>query len=144
MDHTNIIPLIKNGHFFFDLAKHLYNDTCDIPLLISDDQKLINLLKAVIESIIGLWFDRDEMDSDNYQMWTPTEDLRNHHRILHKNPSTDNTMQVTMNVEIAKSLKKRFRVATQNNRAERSYRDFQCLFLGAKNLKPSQLDVGRE
>ena len=143
MDHTNIIPLIKNG-LFFDLPKHLYNDTCDILLLISDDQKLISLLKHVIESIISLWFDHDEMDRDNYQMWTPTEDLRNHHRKLHKNPSTDNMMQATMNFEIAKSLRKRFRVATQNNRAERSYRDFQRLFLGAKNLKPSQLNVGRE
>lgn len=58
------------------------------------------------------------MNRDNYQMWMPTEDLRNHHRGLHKNPSTENTMQATMNAEIAKSLRKRFRIAMQSERAK--------------------------
>lgn len=65
--HTNIIPLIKSG-LFFDLAKHLYNDCCDIPLLISDDQKPTELLKHLIEAIIDLWFVRNETDPDNCQM----------------------------------------------------------------------------
>ena len=140
VDHTNIIPTIKSGHFF-DLAKYLYNDTCDIPLLISDDHKLTELLKHLIESIIDLWFDRDEMDRDNYQMWTPTQELRDHRRQLHKNLLIENTVQETINAEIVKSLKKRLRVAGKNEMVGKLFRDFQRLS-GAENLNPSsQLEV---
>lgn len=75
------------------------------------------------------------MNRDNYQIWTPTEDLRKHRRKLHKNPSTEDMMQATINAEIAKSLRKRFRIAMQNNRAERLSRNFQHLS-GAKESQP--------
>lgn len=143
--HTNIIPLIKSGRFF-DLAKHLYDDFCDISLLISDDEDLADLLKHLVESIIDLWFDRDEMDRDNYQMWTPTQELRDRHRQLHGNPSTKSTVQKTMNAEIVKSLKKRLRVAEENDMVRELSRDFESLS-GEKNHKrvaSSQLEGERE
>ena len=40
--HANFIPLIKNG-LFHDLKKQLYNDFCDIPLIIPDVEKTIDV-----------------------------------------------------------------------------------------------------
>lgn len=112
--HTEIIPLIKNG-FFFDLASHLYNDCCDIPRLIpADEQKLIGLLKHLIESISDLWFDRDEADPDTYQMWTPTKELQDRHKQLRGNISAESAVhQKAMNAEIAQKVSKRLRLSQE-------------------------------
>lgn len=100
--HTEIIPLIKNG-FFFDLASHLYNDCCDIPLLISaEDQELIGLSRHLIESISDLWFDRRQ-----------PKNCRIRHKQLRGNISTESIVPKAMNAEIVQKVNKRLRLSQE-------------------------------
>lgn len=70
--HNGLIAIIKDG-LYMNLAKLLYNDCCDIPLIIpAEDASLVELLQHLIETTIDLYFDRDEDQPDNFQLWTPT------------------------------------------------------------------------
>lgn len=48
-------------------------------------------------------------------MWTPTQELKDCHRQLRENASTESAVQKTMNAEIVKKVKKRLRDTGQEN-----------------------------
>jgi hypothetical protein len=112
--HASFIPLIKNG-LFDDLKKRLYNDFCDIPLIIPDVEKTQTaLMMTLLETIIDHWFDRGQDDPDNYQMWAPTEELRDYYKSLRgPNPQDEVSLQKDMSAAIFKGVRKRLREAEQ-------------------------------
>jgi hypothetical protein len=80
--HANFLSLIKNG-LYHSLAKRLYDDFCCIPLIIPDSEKTqTTLAMTLLEAIIGLWFNRDPDDLDNFQGWTPTEAVKGYRKSL--------------------------------------------------------------
>jgi hypothetical protein len=112
--HANFIPLIKNG-LFDDLKRRLYNDFCDIPLIIPDVEKTQTaLMMMLLEIIIDHWFDRGQDDPDNYQMWAPTEELRDYYKSLRgPNPQDEVSLQKDISAAIFKGVRKRLREAEQ-------------------------------
>ena len=112
--HANFIPLIKNGSFYI-LSKRLHDDLCDIPLVIPDVEKTqTTLLMKLLETIIDQWFDRDQDDPNNYQMWTPTEELKKYYKSLRgPNPQDEVSLQKAISTTITKGVRKRLRDAEQ-------------------------------
>jgi hypothetical protein len=100
---------------FDDLKKQLYNDFCDIPLIIPDAEKTQTaLMMTLLETIIDHWFDRGQDDPDNYQMWAPTEELRDYYKSLRgPNPQNDVSLQKDISTAIVKGVRKRLREAEQ-------------------------------
>jgi len=146
--HANFIPLIKKG-LFDDLKKQLYNDFCDIPLVIPDvEQTQTTLMIKLLETIIDLWFDRDQDDPDNYQMWTPTEELKDFYKSLRgPNPQDEVSVQKIMSTAIVKAVQKRLREAEQEKEiVEKLSKEFG-LVSGQKKVKrvaSSQLQAERD
>ncbi|PGH29807.1 hypothetical protein GX50_07446 [[Emmonsia] crescens] len=118
LKHMSIFPLIKSGKFD-DLKKHLYHDSCIIPLLIHDDDwKLIRLLSRVIQSLTDLWFDRSKIDPENYQMWTYTKALRSLYRQLQGDHYS--VPQKQLACAVAKKIRKRLRDVEDEEKAMES------------------------
>lgn len=80
--HANLIPLVRNG-LFDDLKRQPNDDFCDIPLVIPDVEKtLMALMVTPLETVVDHLFDWGQDDPDNYQMWAPTEELRDYYKPL--------------------------------------------------------------
>lgn len=76
-------------------------------------------------------------------MWTPTQELKDRHRQLQENASTESAVQKTMNAEIVKKIKKRLRDAGQENYiVGKIPRDFGLLSGGKKSQTGSLLSAG--
>lgn len=76
MVHSNLTALIEAGSFF-DLAKILHDDLCDVRIIIASEHVFVSdMIVRVIEALVDLWFDRDLKEPENYQLWTATEELR--------------------------------------------------------------------
>jgi hypothetical protein len=143
--HANFIPLIKNG-LFDDLKKRLYNDFCDIPLIIPDAETTQTaLMRKILETIINLWFDRGQKDPDNYQMWKPTEELEDYYMSLRgPNPLDDVSLQKDISTAIVKGVRKRLREAEQEKEVVEMLSNNFGLVSGqmkTKRVASSQLQV---
>jgi hypothetical protein len=127
--HANFIPLIKNRLFHF-LAKRLYDDFCHIPLLIPDDEKMHTaLVMRLLDTIIDLWFDRPQDDSDNYQSWIPTEELQGYSKSLRgPNPRDEVSLQREISASIVKGVRKRLHEAEQEKESYARYPRISGLF----------------
>lgn len=102
--------MIKHGHFH-DLMKRLHDDFCNIPKVVSalDDVQL-DLMVKLLETMINLWFDRDEEEPDNMQMWSPSEELKKYYKEL-RGPNACGRAEINqeMSDAIVKSIRKRCR-----------------------------------
>lgn len=63
LPHANFLPMIKHGHFH-DLMKRLHDDFCYIPKFVSAPEDMqLDLMVKLLETMIKLWFDRDEEEA---------------------------------------------------------------------------------
>jgi hypothetical protein len=105
--HANLLPLIKGG-LFASLAKRLHLDYCDLPLLVpASDKADLRILEALLNSMIDLWFVRDESDPQNHEMWIPTDQLRDYRKRL--NEKTPRKGEAEINKEISKAINKAYK-----------------------------------
>jgi hypothetical protein len=80
--HANLLPMIKKG-LFPTLAKRLCLDRIDIPLLTpAADKADGKILEVLLDSMIDMWFQRDESDPGNHEMWTATSELKSKRKEL--------------------------------------------------------------
>jgi len=106
--HANLLPLIKKG-LFATLAKRLCLDRIDIPLLTpAADKADGKILEVLLDSIIDMWFQKDESDPANYEMWTATSELR-HKRNELNGGSSPGKSEALINQYIAKDITKAFK-----------------------------------
>lgn len=108
--HANLLPMIKHGQFH-DLMKRLHDDFCNIPKIVSaPDDVQIDLMIKLLETMINLWFDRDEEEPDNVQMWVPSEKLKKYHKEFRgPNARGDAEVNQEMSDGIVQSIRKRCR-----------------------------------
>lgn len=94
------------------MAKRLCLDRIDLPLLIpASDKADGKILEVFLDSIIDMWFEKDELDNANYQMWCGTSELRSRYKEL--NDISAGKSEVEINQDILKEI---IRVFKQNLR----------------------------
>lgn len=80
--HVNLLSMIKQGHFH-NLTKSLHDDFCNIPKVVwalEDNQ--LDIMMKLLEMMLNLWFDCDEDNPGNMQMWIPSEQLKEYYKGL--------------------------------------------------------------
>ncbi|KAI9769444.1 MAG: hypothetical protein M1839_003658 [Geoglossum umbratile] len=134
--HSNLIPLIRKG-LFHDLGKQLNDDFCNIPLIIPDVEKTQTaLMMRLLETIINEWFNRDQDEPDNYQLWTPTEKLITYYKSLRgPNPRDEVSLQKEMTSAIEKGVRKRLREAEKEKEIVETMSEEFGLISGQKKTK---------
>ena len=114
--HANLLPMIKHGHYH-DLMKRLHDDFCNIPKVVfALEDVQFDLMVKLLETMINLWFDRDEDEPDNMQMWSPSEELKRYHKEL-KGPNARG--QAEINQEMSDAIVQSVRKQCRNSQKER-------------------------
>ncbi|KAE8454289.1 hypothetical protein EG329_005214 [Mollisiaceae sp. DMI_Dod_QoI] len=144
--HANLLPMIKEG-LFADLARRLYLDRIDILLLIpQSDEAGRRILEGLLDSMIDLWFDKDELDPGNHQMWTATSQLKSKYRELNASSPVENEAKI--NQEISKATTKAFKQNLRKSHREDELVEMFAKITGRKmppkRVASSQLDAERE
>ncbi|KAG0650530.1 hypothetical protein D0Z07_3420 [Hyphodiscus hymeniophilus] len=110
--HANLLPLIKKGAFA-DLAKRLCLDRVDLPLVFAATYEIDRkILEGILDTLISLWFKKNDMDHTNYQMWVPTPELLSKYKDLSAGSPVES--EAVVNQRISKEITKKFK---QNLRA---------------------------
>ncbi|KAI9784456.1 MAG: hypothetical protein M1839_002112 [Geoglossum umbratile] len=134
--HANLIPLIKKGSLD-ELKKRLNDDFCSIPLIIPDGEKIqTTLMMTLLESTINHWFNRNQVDPDNYQFWTPTKALVNQYKSLQgPNPRDEASLQKEITAAVEKGVRKRLRDAEKERETVGMISEDLGLISGQKKTK---------
>ncbi|EPE30002.1 hypothetical protein GLAREA_01162 [Glarea lozoyensis ATCC 20868] len=122
--HANLLPLIKHMSFK-SLGERLWKDRCDIPLIFSESDSGRRVLEKLLDSIIDLWFTKDEIDPTNPEGWNATPELRAKCQALRAGSTTESEAQINKEIskEISKNYKSNLRASTKEHEASRVLKD---------------------
>jgi hypothetical protein len=144
--HANLLPMIKKG-LFADLAKRLCLDRTDVPLLIpASDKADRKILESLLDSMINMWFQKDELDTANHQMWTATSQLKSKYKELNANSPVGNETIINQEIskEITKAFKQNLRKSIKEDELIEMFGKITGKKMPPKRVASSQLDVERE
>jgi hypothetical protein len=144
--HANLLPMIKKG-LFADLAKRLCLDRTEIVLLApASEQADRNIVERLLDSMIDLWFDREESDLANYQMWTAKLQLKAYYRELNLNSPIENEVAVNQKIseDITKAFKKNLQKSMKEDELAELFGKLTGTKLPPKRVASSQLESERE
>lgn len=95
----------------------LHDDFCNIPKVVfALEDVQFDLMVKLLETMIKIWFDRDEDEPDNMQMWSPSEELKRYHKEL-KGPNA--RAQAELNQEMSDAIVQSVRKQCRNSQKER-------------------------
>lgn len=147
--HANLLPMIKGGKFQ-DLARRLHTDRMDLILLLPAAEKADRIIfEKLLDSIIDLWFIKNEKDSSNYQMWKPTKQLEDKYDELNASTGASETL---INKKIAEDITQAVKINLQKALEEKGVLEkltnLQLFTTGAKRppkrVASSQLEMERK
>jgi type III secretory pathway component EscU len=70
------------------------------------------ILEVLLDSIIDIWFQKDEIDTANYEMWTATTELKSEHKEL--KGGSPGKSEAIINQDISKEITKAFKQNVRN------------------------------
>jgi hypothetical protein len=140
------LPLIKKG-LFATLAKNLCLDRIDIPLLTPvADKADSKILEVLLDSIIDMWFQKDESDPANQEIWTAISELKSKCKEL--NGGSLAKSKAIINQDISKDIIKAFKENSRKSLKENELIEMFQKLTGnkppPKRVASSQLDAERE
>lgn len=106
--------MVQKGRYI-DSKKTLYDDFCSIPLAVPATKLVqLELMLKLLGAIINLWFDQDTRDSDNYRMWTQSENLKDLLKeLVGITPYKESSVKRKLSGTIVESIRKLFWDAQQ-------------------------------
>lgn len=144
--HANLLPMIKKG-LFASLAERLCLDRIDIPLLVpASDGADHKILAGLLDSMIDLWFQKEELDPANYQMWTAKPELTSKYKELNASSPAENEAKVNRDIakEIAKAFKQNLRKSTKEDELIEIFRKITGKKWPLKRVASSQWEEEKE
>jgi hypothetical protein len=143
---ANLLPMIKKG-LFAGLAERLCLDRTDIPLLVpASDKADRKILEGLLDSMIDMWFQKDELDPANYQMWTAKSELRSKYKELNASSPAENEAKVNQEIskDITKAFKQNLRKSNKEDKLIELFGKITGKKMPPKRVASSQLDEERE
>lgn len=123
----------------------MHDDRMDNPLMIpesSEDNR--KTLERLLDTMIEMWFDKDDLDPGNPGMWTATEELRSKYKELNGKSSETET---EVNKKITATISKKSKANLQRSANEEKLIKLFELMNGGKRppkrVASSQLDEER-
>jgi hypothetical protein len=144
--HANLLPLIKKG-LFKDLAERLCLDRIDIPLLTpASDKADGKMLEVLLDSMIDMWFEKDEYDPTNPQCWNATSELKSKRKELNGGSPGKSEAIINQDIskEITKAVKQNLRKSLKEKELIEMFQKVTGNKLPPKRVASSQLDAERE
>jgi hypothetical protein len=138
--------MIKKG-LFAGLAERLCLDRTDIPLLVpASDKADRKILEGLLDSMIDMWFQKDELDPANYQMWTAKSELRSKYKELNASSPAENEAKVNQEIskDITKAFKQNLRKSNKEDKLIELFGKITGKKMPPKRVASSQLDEERE
>lgn len=147
--HASFTELLKERKWH-QLSRRLHDDFVRIPLLVpAGEQDKIHLMRAILDSIIDLWFERNESDPEEYQAWRRSKTVAKLYNDLSAASTPDDEARISKEVrqQIDKSLKKRLHeAAIDRNIIESTEANLAAIRATPrkKRIASSQLSEARE
>jgi hypothetical protein len=103
------------------------------------------VLERLLDSMIDMWFLRDDLDPNNYEMWTATPQLKKKYKELNSKSTDDEaTVNKRISKEILKSFKTNLRKLVDQDELIKLFANITGKKLPPKRVASSQLGSERE
>ena len=107
--HSDFEVTIREKRWF-DLRTHLYKDLINLPAILPPEETTqLNLMQHLINTLIDMWFTREDGDYDNIQAWKNTEALEKYQKALQGRQDEQDKAKRTLQQESERHLMKRLR-----------------------------------
>jgi ATPase subunit of ABC transporter with duplicated ATPase domains len=115
-------------------------------LVPASDKADRKILEGLLDSMIDMWFQKDELDPANYQMWTAKSELRSKYKELNASSPSENEAEVNQEIskDITKAFKQNLRKSNKEDELIKLFRKITGKKIPPKRVASSHLDEERE